>query len=212
MVDVRIFFQKKDAMRFTSHLDMNRAFTRALFASGLPVWFTEGFNRHPHLVFGQPLPLGMAGERETLDMRLTEEVDFYTIADRLNEQLPPGIIVISVASPVYPHKEIAFASYEISIDPAYKESFEQFWSMPSIIAKKKTKRAEIELDLKKEIPELTYSIKDGQFTINAIMPCSFECSIGPIVLIKAFEEFVGNEVFRYHTRKEFLLKDYSSFE
>ncbi len=211
MADMRVFFEKNDTARFVSHLDLNRTFTRALFASHLPVWFTEGFNRHPHLVFGQPLPLGMAGERETLDMRMNEEIDGTVVMDRLNRQLPNGIRVVSASTPVHAHKEICFAKYRIDLDAKYVAAFDAFWSASSIISEKKTKRAVIEVELKKEIRELSREIQDDRMILHTIMPCSFECSIGPAVLLSAFEQHIDEKVFRYSTREGFLLHDFTDF-
>ncbi len=211
MNEIRIFFEKTDTARFLSHLDLNRAFTRALFASQLPVWFTEGFNRHPHLVFGQPLPLGMAGERETLDMRMLEDVDGSIVVSQLNEQLPHGIRVVDAAPPIHLHKDICFARYSMLLDAQYRDAFESFWSMTSIMAQKKTKRAVIDLDLKKEVQNLQFSIQNDQLLIDAVMPCSNACSIGPAVLLAAFKEKIGEDIFCYNTRNMFLLEDGTEF-
>lgn len=211
MADLRVFFEKNDTARFISHLDLNRTFTRALFASKLPVWFTEGFNRHPHLVFGQPLPLGMAGERETLDMRMTDEVDGALVVTELNKQLPYGIRVIDAAAPIYAHKEIRLAQYRIDLDAKYAADFERFWSAQTITAEKKTKRAIIEVDLKQEVRAFSQEILGNRLILHATMPCSFECSIGPAVLLSAFEKEIGQAVFRYSTRERFLLHDFTEF-
>ena len=67
---VRIFFSKSGRARYISHLDLNRTMTRAVRRAGLPIWYTEGFSRHPYLTFAAPLSLGFEGERETMDLRL----------------------------------------------------------------------------------------------------------------------------------------------
>lgn len=211
MAELRVFFEKTDRMRFISHLDLNRAFTRALFASHLPVWFTEGFNRHPHLVFGQPLPLGMAGERETLDMRMNEEIDGALVKKQLNNQLPDGIRVVDANPPKHAHKDICFARYRIEMDKKYFDAFSRFWDESSILSEKKTKRSIITVDLKKEVQKLTADIQGDLLLIRAVMPCSYECSIGPAVLLRAFEKAIGSAVFTYQIREGFLLQDYSDF-
>lgn len=71
---VRVTFRKLGRARYISHLDVNRTMTRALRRAGLPVWYTEGFNRHPYLTFASPLSLGFEGERETMDIRLEGEM------------------------------------------------------------------------------------------------------------------------------------------
>ena len=51
MRTVRVFYKKLGRLKFISHLDMNRFMLRALRLSGLPVWYTEGFNPHPYATF-----------------------------------------------------------------------------------------------------------------------------------------------------------------
>ena len=211
MNEIRVFFEKTDTARFLSHLDLNRAFTRALFTSKLPVWFTEGFNRHPHLVFGQPLPLGMAGKRETLDMRMHEEMDGALVVAQLNEQLPHGIRVVDAAPPVHPHKDICFARYSMIMDLKYHDPFESFWAMSSIMSQKKTKRAVIELDLKREVQDISWQVQGDHLVIEAVMPCSNACSIGPAVMLSAFAEKQAEDIFCYSTRNGFLLSDKTDF-
>ncbi|MBQ9964192.1 MAG: DUF2344 domain-containing protein, partial [Clostridia bacterium] len=59
---MRITFSKTGSARYISHLDLNRTMTRAVRRAGLPIWYTEGFNRHPYLTFAAPLSLGYEGE------------------------------------------------------------------------------------------------------------------------------------------------------
>ena len=58
MVDVRLWFQKCGDARYISHLDLSRCMQRALKRSGLPIWYTEGFNPHAYVTFALPLSMG----------------------------------------------------------------------------------------------------------------------------------------------------------
>ena len=73
MIDIRLGFSKTDRAAYISHLDCNRLFQRAFKRSGLPVWYTQGFNPHVYLTFPLPLSLGTESLCETVDFRLTEE-------------------------------------------------------------------------------------------------------------------------------------------
>lgn len=44
MVKVRAVFEKKGRAKYISHLDLNRCIQRTIKRSGLPIWYTEGFN------------------------------------------------------------------------------------------------------------------------------------------------------------------------
>ena len=72
--NVRIFFEKKGRAIYISHLDLMRTMQRALKRSGLPVWFTEGFNPRLYLNFPLALSLGTTGEREPMDIAVVEEI------------------------------------------------------------------------------------------------------------------------------------------
>ena len=81
---VRLFFTKLDRAKYISHLDMNRCMSRALKRSGLPVWYTGGFNPHMYLTFPLPLSLGCESVYECVDLKMTQKVDFNTIAQKVN--------------------------------------------------------------------------------------------------------------------------------
>lgn len=115
MQTVRVGFSKKADARYISHLDLMRLMTRALRRAQIPVWFTEGFNPHAYINFPLPLSLGVSGEQEFMDIRLTQELPGGELLARLNRALPPGIQAHSAAPPAYSPKEIAFASYEIEL-------------------------------------------------------------------------------------------------
>ena len=58
MTTVRIWFTKTGEASYISLLDLQRVMQRALKRSGLPVWYTLGFNPHIYMTFACPLPLG----------------------------------------------------------------------------------------------------------------------------------------------------------
>ncbi|MFH1202617.1 MAG: TIGR03936 family radical SAM-associated protein [Candidatus Omnitrophota bacterium] len=84
-------FSKLAMMRFISHLDLMRVFTRALRRTGINIYFSEGFSPHPKISFKRALKLG--------EESLNEEAAFYLLDDispedfrlKLNQQLPEGI-------------------------------------------------------------------------------------------------------------------------
>lgn len=89
----RISFAKEGPAKFISHLDMLRTFERAVRRAELPVSLSQGFNPHPRLIFGFPLPVGTAGMNEYLDMELKASMTTEKIVNSLNKAMPPGIRV-----------------------------------------------------------------------------------------------------------------------
>jgi radical SAM-linked protein len=92
----RILFAKTEAMRFTGHLDLQRAWERLLRRAKVPVAYSAGFHPRPKIQIGAALPLGITGENELVDIETSVECDAGEMAGRLNEHAPPGIRVVRV--------------------------------------------------------------------------------------------------------------------
>lgn len=85
---LRVCFSKTGRLRFISHLDFIRAFERAARRSRLPLAYTEGYSPAPKIAYGWPLPIGVAGLAEYLDIELTDRVPPEDAVRRLEEVLP----------------------------------------------------------------------------------------------------------------------------
>ncbi|AEF93603.1 Protein of unknown function DUF2344 [Desulfotomaculum nigrificans CO-1-SRB] len=92
----RVRYCKDGPARFSSHLDMVRQFDRAARRAGLPVAFSEGFNPHPKFSFAAPLPVGVAGLDEYMDMELTQHIDPAELAMRLDANMQEGYRILDV--------------------------------------------------------------------------------------------------------------------
>ncbi|MCH7814813.1 MAG: DUF2344 domain-containing protein [Planctomycetes bacterium] len=77
-------------VRYLSHRDVLRMFSRALARADLPVRYTAGFNPRPRLSIPLPRSVGVASDAERLVLELTEAVDPQTVVARLGPQLPAG--------------------------------------------------------------------------------------------------------------------------
>ena len=91
---VRVRFQKTGELRAVSHLDLMRAFERALRRTGLPLRMSEGYNPRPRLSFPAPLGVGMEGLDEAMEFELGEWTPPPEIESRLRAQLPEGLTLL----------------------------------------------------------------------------------------------------------------------
>ncbi|MCF7911694.1 MAG: TIGR03960 family B12-binding radical SAM protein [Candidatus Cloacimonetes bacterium] len=97
----RVFYEKGKVLRYIGHLDMLRMTYRLVRASNLPIIYSEGFNRHPQVSFGPPLPLGMISECEYIDLKLEgSEITKSDVHEALERVFPPGMELGSVTYPV----------------------------------------------------------------------------------------------------------------
>ena len=63
---IRITFAKGEAIKYISHLDLNRAWERAFRRAGLPLAYSQGFNPKPKVGFGPALAVGISGSGPTV--------------------------------------------------------------------------------------------------------------------------------------------------
>ena len=102
-------------MVYIGHLDLAKFMIRQLVRSGLPVWYTEGFNPRPHLVFASSLSVGCGGEREIMDFRLAGEASDEEIFEKLAPLMPDGMRIIEVFTAEHKLKEIEWANTRLHI-------------------------------------------------------------------------------------------------
>lgn len=95
---VRIRFEKKQEMRYTGHLDLQRAWERTIRRAQLPLAYSQGFNPRPKLILAAALPLGFTSECELVEFWLTEEIPLPRVEKSLSETVPPGIQITDVES------------------------------------------------------------------------------------------------------------------
>lgn len=89
----RLRFSKGEAVRWLSHLDLSRAWSRVFVRSELPLKYSEGFSPHPKIAFGPALPLGVGGRAEYMDVSMTESLEVESVTSALNRSAPPGLEV-----------------------------------------------------------------------------------------------------------------------
>src|SRR3712207_3307448 len=90
---LRVTFARGDLLRYITHLDLMRAWERAIKRAGLPIAYSEGFTRHPQLALAAPLPVGATAEGELMDVFLEERTDPGEFQERLAVQTPPGLTI-----------------------------------------------------------------------------------------------------------------------
>lgn len=197
--DVRLFYTKTGTAKYISHLDVMRAFQRALKRSKIDFWYTEGFHPHLYLTFALPLSLGYESMVESVDFRLVNLLPYEEIVNRINAVLPMGFEAISAGKPKMDAKQIRYADYKISFlanddQNAVKKAWCDCFLRKSVLVTKKTKHGESELDLKPHISLSELQEKEGLFCFSARLAAGVELTINPELLFSAFREYSGMEL------------------
>ena len=93
---IRAEYEKLDALKYISHLELMNTFRRTFRRAKIPVAYSQGYN--PHIIFSmsQPLPVGMVGYHEYFDLELKEKIRFDLMKKQINEKLPGGLRVLDM--------------------------------------------------------------------------------------------------------------------
>ena len=205
MKTVRIVFSKTGRAKYIAHLDLTRAMTRVVRRAGIPLWYTEGFNRHPYLTFAAPLSLGYESVGETMDLRLEEDMSYEELVRRLNEALPEGLQAISAAEAVSKPGELAAGTWRLSFDcpPA---PIEALLAQPEILVEKRTKKKTMKtVDIRPAFAGAQVEA-DGEGTVVTVtLPCSSAETVNPGLFLTALNA-ASNAAYRCKTLRLELLK------
>lgn len=93
---IRVHFAKTEEMRYTSHLDLHRAWERTIRRANLPLAYSQGYRPHPRINLGAALPLGFTSQDELVDVWLEDTLPLQEIYRRLMEAAPPGIAISAI--------------------------------------------------------------------------------------------------------------------
>lgn len=212
MKSVRIVFSKIGQIKYVSHLDLVRAMTRAVRRADIPLWYTEGFNRHPYLTFAAPLSLGYEGLRETMDIRMADDFPFDELVKRLNTVLPEGLTAISAADAVAKAGDLAAAEYRLTIHLPMAVIAEAF-SRSELLVEKRTKKKTMKtINIRPYFADaLVQSAGENITVVTVTLPSGSNENINPGLLITALKDIVGADVDAEVLRLRLLLADGSEF-
>ena len=190
MLTIRISFEKRAEAAYISLLDLQRVFHRILKRSGLPVYYTQGFNPHIYLSFNCPLSLGQESICESCEVKTADEnADLNAWQDALQPYLPHGIRILHIGPAQRKSTEIQAAEYELTLPPAGLEAVEAYNRSPQVLVEKKTKRGRRELDLKTWLPALQAKpLAGGGCKVTVRLPCAAGegDNLNPALLLASF--------------------------
>ena len=193
MITKRIKFSKTGRACYFSHLDLQRVMARALKKSGLPVWYSEGYNPHIYMTFTLPLSLGHESVCDSVDFKLSEDCSEEMVITALQGTLPMGIDIMSVGEPAFKATDIKYAEYKVTLFDncdAIKNALNEFASLETAIVLKPTKKKILkEINLKEFIRNMSITEEsDNSITFTALYPAGTELNLNPGLLL----EFLSN--------------------
>jgi len=187
----RLQFTKYGDMKYVSHLDLIRLFTRIFHRAELPLAYSEGFNPHPKMAVLLPLSVGFESKCEYIDVEFKEGVSMLDCMKKLKGNLPLGMEIPQITELNETSKKakaIRYASYEISFpENISQEILDSFLANNTIEVIKKTKRSEGLADIRPDIMDLC-AIESG--SVLAIISAGSNANLKPDLLVSAMEKYI----------------------
>ncbi|HJI93016.1 MAG TPA: TIGR03936 family radical SAM-associated protein [Oscillospiraceae bacterium] len=220
MREVRLRFSKTGRLKYISHLDINRAMSRALKRAQIPLWYTEGFNPHPYMSFSLPLSLGVESLCESVDLRIIGDITNDEIKNRLNNVLPQDIKIVDVYDDFRDNSEIVYSDYvykfKFKDNEAAFEKIKNVLSSDEIIALKKgkqgRKRVMKETNIKSFIDKYSISIRNDVIVLNIRLLAGPEKNLNPSLLFDTIIRLIDMDFeWKSIARISLLDKDYKEF-
>ena len=190
-----IRFGKQPRLRFISHLDLQRFFQRALNRTGLPVAYTQGFNPHPVMSFASALAMGWTSEYEILDFKLSVPMGRQRTEEAVRAALPVDLPVLEVRMVDDRHPApmamVCAADYAIALEdaPALLTAAEDFWARDEVMAVRKTKSGEREINIR----PLALALVPVEGGFRARLRLTERETLKPDLLIAKLAEMAGIE-------------------
>ncbi len=115
---LRFWFIKRGSLQYISHLDLVRTMHKVIVRAKLPLWYTEGFNPKPKMIFAAPLSIGTESECEFMDIRMNEYIDPAEAMARINANMTSEMQITEAYYPDSKFTDLKWMSYRISVTPA----------------------------------------------------------------------------------------------
>ena len=183
-------------MLFRSHLDLQRLLQRAFRRAKINLSYSEGFNPHPKMSYGNALALGVESQGEYVDIEIEDDIEVKEFLERINEQLPDGIKFVKgqEIDPKTPSLSsiIVYGEYIFNIDlevPLSKEFVKSrvlnfVKSKEIIITKKNKKGKKVEVDIRPMIRNFDLvSLDDNRVTFVSTIATGSKANLNINILI-----------------------------
>lgn len=193
---IRVKYKKEDEMIFISHLDLQRLLQRAFRRAKITLSYSEGFNPHPKMSYGNALALGVESQGEYVDIEIEDDIEVKEFLQRINAELPDGVKFVKAKEidPKTPSLSsvIVYGEYIFNIDlekPLSKEFVKsrvlKFIKSKEIIVTKKNKKGKnVEVDIRPLIKNFDLvSLDDERVTFVSTIATGSKANLNINILI-----------------------------
>lgn len=195
-INLRIKFKKVGMLQYVSHLDLVRTMSKIVVRAKLPLWYTEGFNPKPKMVFAAPLSIGTESFVEFMDLRLAQMIEPAVAIKALNDNLTDELVVLDAYYPQTKHTDLKWLGYTITLNVL--DSTEELaqkcasaFDKEQVLVKKKERIGGKEVDIKPLIKSLDAKLCEGKIVIECVLSADASSFLNPEYVVKHLRESLG---------------------
>ncbi len=191
---IRFRMKKTGSLQYISHLDLVRTMHKVIVRAKLPLWYTEGFNPKPKMVFAAPLSIGTESVCEFMDVRLNDYIAPEDAMSRLNANLTDEMQVVECYYAESKFTDLKWLSYTITIttdkvdDSLASACAEALGASVIEVAKKNSDKT---FDIKPLIKQADVKLVDNSIIISAILSADPSTFLNPEYVIKVLRDKCG---------------------
>ncbi len=168
---IRVKFARKERSKYIGHLDVMRSFQRGFIRAGVKMVYSEGFSPHQKMNFAQPLGVGVTSIGDYFDAEIEDGQDLKDIKEKLNAQMGEGFDVLDIRELMDGADKamaaVRTASYRVKVNDGKVPDPDIFLMRDEVLAIKKTKSGESEVNIRPWTKKLTLHERTFEFTVNA---------------------------------------------
>ncbi len=193
---IRVKFKKVGNLQYISHLDLVRTMHKVIVRAKLPLWYTEGFNPKPKMIFAAPLSIGTESVCEFMDVRLSENIDPSEVMRRLNENMTDEMQVIEAYYPETKFTDLKWLSYTMLIntvgaDSSLADKCNAALSADKLEILKNTKSGEALVDIRPLVKSADVVFDGENLRISCILSADPSSFLNPEYVVKLLRERCG---------------------
>lgn len=204
---MRIKFIKVGDMIYISHLDVQRLLQRAFRRANVELAFSQGFNPHPKMSYGNALALGVESYGEYVDIEIKDDIGSQELMDIINKQLPDGMQFEKCIELEGGERALAanimFGDYEFEIENINKldeetvlKNLEKLKNSESILTTRRNKKKKIvEVDIRPLIKTIDIKKADNEkIVVSSILATGSKQNLNTNVFVPKLLEYLDIEM------------------
>ena len=197
-VTLRLKFKKVGSLQYISHLDLVRTMSKIITRAKLPLWYTEGFNPKPKMVFAAPLSIGTESVCEFMDLRLIDDLPPEEVKARLNANMTDEMQVIDAYYTDDKLTDLKWLAYSIDIktDGASAElakACKNALIADEVLVTKKAKPREVAptVNIRPLIKGVSAECRGDVIHLDTVLSADASCFLNPEYVVKALKSSCG---------------------